>query len=40
VRQVGYEPISGGPDLAKQWIARDVPFYKDLVKNAKIPQIE
>ena len=40
VRQVGYEPIVGGPDLAKQWIARDVPFFKELVKNAKIPQIE
>jgi tripartite-type tricarboxylate transporter receptor subunit TctC len=40
VRKVGYDPISGGPDLAKQWIARDVPFFKDLVKNAKIPQIE
>jgi tripartite-type tricarboxylate transporter receptor subunit TctC len=40
VRQVGYEPVSGGPDLAKQWIARDVPFYKDLIKNAKIPQID
>ena len=40
VRQVGYEPVSGGPEMAKQWIARDVPFFKDLVKNAKIPQIE
>jgi tripartite-type tricarboxylate transporter receptor subunit TctC len=40
VRQVGYEPVSGGPDMAKQWIARDLPFFKDLVKNAKIPQIE
>ena len=40
IRQVGYEPVSGGPDVAKQWIARDVPFFKDLVKNAKIPQIE
>jgi tripartite-type tricarboxylate transporter receptor subunit TctC len=40
VRKVGYDPISGGPDLAKAWIARDVPFFKDLVKNAKIPQIE
>src|SRR5271170_3352331 len=40
VRQVGYEPIVGGPDLAKQWIARDVPFFKELVKNAKIAQIE
>jgi tripartite-type tricarboxylate transporter receptor subunit TctC len=40
VRQVGYEPVPGGADLAKQWIARDVPFYKDLIKNAKIPQID
>jgi tripartite-type tricarboxylate transporter receptor subunit TctC len=40
IRQVGYEPTSGGPDVAKQWIARDVPFFKQLVKDAKIPQIE
>ena len=40
VRQIGYDPISGGPELAKQWIARDVPFFKELVKNAKIPQIK
>ncbi|HEX4408842.1 MAG TPA: tripartite tricarboxylate transporter substrate binding protein [Xanthobacteraceae bacterium] len=40
VRALGYDPIAGGPDVAKQWIARDVPFFKDLVKNAKIPQIE
>jgi tripartite-type tricarboxylate transporter receptor subunit TctC len=40
VLKVGYDPISGGPDMAKQWIARDVPFFKELVKNAKIPQIE
>jgi len=40
VRALGYDPIAGGPDIATQWIARDVPFFKDLVKNAKIPQIE
>jgi tripartite-type tricarboxylate transporter receptor subunit TctC len=40
VRALGYDPIAGGPDMAKEWIVRDVPFFKDLVKNAKIPQIE
>jgi len=40
VLQVGYQPIAGGPDVAKQWIDHDVPFYKDLVGSAKIPQIE
>ncbi len=40
VRKVGYEPISGGQDVAKQWIARDVPFFKKLVKDANIPQID
>jgi tripartite-type tricarboxylate transporter receptor subunit TctC len=40
VRQVGYEPIAGGPDAAKQLIAKDVPFFKELVINAKIPQIQ
>jgi tripartite-type tricarboxylate transporter receptor subunit TctC len=40
VRQVGYEPVSGGPDRVKERIAKDVPFFKDLVTTAKIPQIE
>jgi hypothetical protein len=40
VLQVGYAPIGGGPDVAKQLIAKDVPFFKDLVAKAKIPQIE
>jgi tripartite-type tricarboxylate transporter receptor subunit TctC len=40
VRQVGYEPIVGDAAIAKDRIAKDVPFFKDLVKNAKIPQIE
>jgi len=40
VRQVGYEPIVGDAANAKALIAKDVPFFKDLVKNAKLPQIE
>jgi tripartite-type tricarboxylate transporter receptor subunit TctC len=40
VRQVGYEPIAGDATAAKNLIAKDVPFFKDLVKTAKIPQIE
>ena len=40
VRQLGYEPIAGAADVAAQRIAKDVPFFKDLVANAKIPQIQ
>jgi tripartite-type tricarboxylate transporter receptor subunit TctC len=40
VKDLGYELIAGGPDVAKATIVREVPFYKDLIKNAKIPQIE
>jgi tripartite-type tricarboxylate transporter receptor subunit TctC len=40
VRQVGYEPVADGPDTAKQRIAKDVTFFKELVANAKIPQIQ
>lgn len=40
VRQVGYEPIVGDAATARDRIAKDVPFFKDLIKNAKIPQIE
>jgi tripartite-type tricarboxylate transporter receptor subunit TctC len=40
VRQLGYELVAGGPDVAKNAIAKEVPFFKELVKNAKIPQIE
>ena len=40
VRQVGYEPIAGDATAAKSLIAKDVSLFKDLVKNAKIPQIE
>ncbi|HEY2531037.1 MAG TPA: tripartite tricarboxylate transporter substrate-binding protein [Xanthobacteraceae bacterium] len=38
--QVGYLQVAGGPDAAKQRIAKAVPFFKGLVANAKIPQIE
>jgi tripartite-type tricarboxylate transporter receptor subunit TctC len=40
LRQVGYQPIVGDAAKAKALIAKDVPFFKDLVKNAKIPQVE
>ena len=40
LRQVGYAPIAGGPDVLKQRIAKEVPFFKELVANAKIPQID
>jgi tripartite-type tricarboxylate transporter receptor subunit TctC len=40
VRALGYVPVSGGPDAVKERIAKNVPFFKELVANAKIPQIE
>ena len=40
IRQVGYEPIVGDAATAKARIAKDVPFFKELVRDAKIPQIE
>lgn len=40
VLQVGYQPVSGGPDAAKKRINEGVAFFKDLVAKAKIPQIE
>jgi tripartite-type tricarboxylate transporter receptor subunit TctC len=40
VLQVGYQPVSGGPDAARKRIAEGVSFFKDLVAKAKIPQIE
>jgi tripartite-type tricarboxylate transporter receptor subunit TctC len=40
VFQVGYVFVAGGPDAAKQRIAKDVPFFRDLIANAKIPKIE
>jgi tripartite-type tricarboxylate transporter receptor subunit TctC len=40
VVQLGYAPVAGGPDAVKERIAKNVPFFKELVANAKIPQIE
>jgi tripartite-type tricarboxylate transporter receptor subunit TctC len=40
VSQVGYLYAADGPDVAKRRIAKDVPFFKELIANTKIPQIE
>jgi tripartite-type tricarboxylate transporter receptor subunit TctC len=40
VRQNGYLPVAGGPDAVKDRIAKNVPFFKDLVAKANIPQIQ
>jgi len=37
---LGYTPIAGGPDAVRERIAKNVPFFKELIANAKIPQIE
>jgi hypothetical protein len=37
---LGYTPIAGGPDAVRERIATMVPFFKDLIASAKIPQIE
>jgi len=36
----GYAPVAGGPDAVKERIAKNVPFFKELIASAKIPQIE
>ncbi|HTE76826.1 MAG TPA: tripartite tricarboxylate transporter substrate binding protein [Xanthobacteraceae bacterium] len=40
VVQLGYAPVAGGPDAVKERIAKNVPFFKQLIADAKIPQIE
>jgi tripartite-type tricarboxylate transporter receptor subunit TctC len=40
VRQLGYLQVAAGPDAVKERIAKAVPFFKQLVADAKIPQIE
>jgi tripartite-type tricarboxylate transporter receptor subunit TctC len=40
VQQLGYAPVAGGPDAVKERIAKNVPFFKQLIADAKIPQIE
>jgi tripartite-type tricarboxylate transporter receptor subunit TctC len=40
MRQLGYLQVAAGPDAVKERIAKAVPFFKQLVADAKIPQIE
>src|SRR6516164_4368087 len=35
---LGYTLIAGGPDAVRERIAKNVPFLKELIANAKIPQ--
>jgi len=37
---LGYAPVAAGPDAVRERIAKNVPFFKALIANAKIPQIE
>jgi tripartite-type tricarboxylate transporter receptor subunit TctC len=37
---LGYAPVAGGPDAVRERIATMVPFFKELIASAKIPQIE
>ena len=37
---LGLLPVAEGPDAAKERIAKDVAFYKDLLVKAKIPQMQ
>jgi tripartite-type tricarboxylate transporter receptor subunit TctC len=40
VVQLGYAVVAGGPDAVRERIATMVPFFKQLIAEAKIPQIE
>jgi len=40
VVDLGYAVVAGGPDAVRERIATMVPFFKDLIASAKIPQIE
>jgi len=31
--------LSAGPDAVRERIAKNVPFFKELIASAKIPQI-
>jgi tripartite-type tricarboxylate transporter receptor subunit TctC len=37
---LGYAPVAAGPDAVRERIAKNVPFFKELIASAKIPQIE
>lgn len=38
--ELGYLHVISGPAECKARIAKDVAFYKDLIKSAKIPQVQ
>jgi|307.fasta_scaffold307456_2 hypothetical protein len=40
VVQLGYAPVAAGPDAVRERIVKNVPFFKELIASAKIPQIE
>jgi tripartite-type tricarboxylate transporter receptor subunit TctC len=40
VVQLGYAVVAGGPEAVRERIATMVPFFKRLIAEAKIPQIE
>jgi hypothetical protein len=40
VVDLGYAVVAGGPDAVHERIATMVPFFKELIASAKIPQIE
>jgi tripartite-type tricarboxylate transporter receptor subunit TctC len=37
---LGYAPVAAGPDAVRERIATSVPFFKELIASAKIPQVE
>jgi tripartite-type tricarboxylate transporter receptor subunit TctC len=40
LRQVGYAPVAGSPEVLKARIAREVPLFKDLIAGAKVRQLD
>jgi tripartite-type tricarboxylate transporter receptor subunit TctC len=40
VRELGYAWVAGGPDAVRERVAKNVPLFKNLVANAKIPPID
>jgi tripartite-type tricarboxylate transporter receptor subunit TctC len=40
VQTLGYRIVAGGPDVLKARIAREVPFYREIVTAAKLPVIQ
>jgi tripartite-type tricarboxylate transporter receptor subunit TctC len=40
LHQIGYVPISGGPDVLRARMAREVPLFKQLVADAHIHPLD